>query len=307
MSSGLTLIMTLVVKDEVDIIGANIKYHLARGVDRIIITDNGSTDGTLDVINPYVADDVVELLHEPAGEFKQSEWVSRMAEIAYHKYGADWVIHSDTDEFWWPESNNLKSLLADVPEKIGGLYALRYDFLPPLNSPSHFYDDMTMRETSSKNFYGRPLPPKVVHRGSHGVRVLSGNHDIDSEHLGSMKKSDDISVFHFPMRSYEQYERKVIKGGESYKKTFKCSRCVFAAKIWPVIKRFLPCHLRRVLWPSHEFIGPFWFRLYEIYEKGLLRDYYNKLCIDGKDLEREIELGNITIDKRFMEFMHNLK
>ena len=36
------LVMTLVVRDEVDIIRQNIDFHLARGVDYLIAVDNGS-------------------------------------------------------------------------------------------------------------------------------------------------------------------------------------------------------------------------------------------------------------------------
>ena len=41
------LILTLLVKNEADIILDNIFFHYAKGVDMIIITDNGSKDGTL--------------------------------------------------------------------------------------------------------------------------------------------------------------------------------------------------------------------------------------------------------------------
>jgi len=40
------LIMTLLVRDEEDIIQENIEYHLARGIDFIIATDNLSVDST---------------------------------------------------------------------------------------------------------------------------------------------------------------------------------------------------------------------------------------------------------------------
>jgi hypothetical protein len=40
------LVLTLLVRDEEDVIATNIAYHLSRGVDHIIVSDNCSLDGT---------------------------------------------------------------------------------------------------------------------------------------------------------------------------------------------------------------------------------------------------------------------
>ena len=42
------LVMTLLVRDEEDILDANLRFHLDRGVDLVLVTDNGSVDGTAD-------------------------------------------------------------------------------------------------------------------------------------------------------------------------------------------------------------------------------------------------------------------
>jgi hypothetical protein len=36
------LVMTLLVRDEQDILADNLDFHLAQGVDEVIVTDNGS-------------------------------------------------------------------------------------------------------------------------------------------------------------------------------------------------------------------------------------------------------------------------
>ena len=34
-----------------------------------------------------------------------------MGRLAATEFGADWVIHSDADEFWWPRGESLKDVL----------------------------------------------------------------------------------------------------------------------------------------------------------------------------------------------------
>ena len=46
-------VVTLMVRDEVDIIAAFVEHHLAQGADLIIVTDNGSVDGTTEVLQRY--------------------------------------------------------------------------------------------------------------------------------------------------------------------------------------------------------------------------------------------------------------
>ena len=68
----------------------------------MIVTDHASSDGTEDVLARYERDGRVRVLREPDGPFRQREWVTRMARLAATEHGADWVINSDVDEFWWP-------------------------------------------------------------------------------------------------------------------------------------------------------------------------------------------------------------
>ena len=45
-SADARLVMALKVRDEGDILEANLRFHHALGVDHFVVTDNGSTDET---------------------------------------------------------------------------------------------------------------------------------------------------------------------------------------------------------------------------------------------------------------------
>src|SRR5205809_5455366 len=110
------LVMTLLVRDEADIVDENIAFHLAVGVDFVIAADNASTDGTTEILEKYARNGHLHRisLQDP---FSQIEVVTQMARLAATDFGAEWVINSDADEFWWPRIGTLKELLGAVPPR----------------------------------------------------------------------------------------------------------------------------------------------------------------------------------------------
>jgi hypothetical protein len=84
------LVMTLLVRDEDDIVAANIDYHLSRGVDFIIATDNLSVDGTPGILERYPRQGRLHAIRETSDDYAQHAWVTRMARMAATDFGADW-------------------------------------------------------------------------------------------------------------------------------------------------------------------------------------------------------------------------
>jgi Glycosyl transferase family 2 len=209
------LVLTVSARDEEDVIEANLLYHLNQGVDFVIATDNGSRDGTAEVFERFERDGVLRLLREPSREWNQSDWSTRMARLASSEHGADWVIHTDADEFWWPRQGSLKEVLRAVPPGYGALKAPRLNFVPTRDEANPFWERMTLLEMQSLKWWDEgarrgPVSPKMAHRASTSVVVGHGNHDVrpkrDFERVPGWQP---ILLFHYPLRSYGQFERKV--------------------------------------------------------------------------------------------------
>ena len=200
------LILTLLVRDEGDIVDANIAYHLNRGVDFVVATDNNSVDGTLEILEEYRRMGYLHLIREPGEDYAQSAWVTRMARLAADEHGADWIIHGDADEFWWPHRGTLKDIFASIPERFGVLRAHRFDFIPRPEEEGFFADRMTVR-------VGLPDKTQVAHRPDPSVVVGQGNHRLDETLLESAPTLYAVDVLHFPLRSYAQFEEKIARVG----------------------------------------------------------------------------------------------
>jgi len=225
MHDTLQLVMTLLVRDEQDILADNIEFHRARGVDHFIITDNKSVDETPAIIKDYVKRGWATAIHEPADDYDQSAWVTRMARLAACELGADWIINSDADEFWMPWSGSLKDCYAAIPGDVGVVLSARHDFVIATDLDGAWHHRMIYRKAVSLNHIGRPLPPKVAHRAGADVVVLQGNHSVTGLE-GREVGSDNPQILHFPIRSKAQFENKIINGGAAYQRNTKLPKTV---------------------------------------------------------------------------------
>ena len=116
------LVQTLVVRDEVDIVEDQLDYHLEAGVDFVIASDHGSTDGTTEILERYAREGHL-LRIGVEGEMRDGPWRTHMARLAATEYGADWVINTDADEFWMPRGGTLREVLDSVPTTHGVVFA----------------------------------------------------------------------------------------------------------------------------------------------------------------------------------------
>lgn len=249
------IIGTLLVRDEEEILEECILHHLNNGVDLFIATDNNSTDSTRDILNKYVK----EIILEPNLNYEQGKWVTRMAQMCCD-YKPDWIVHIDADEFWY----GLPTIY-EISKEFGVVFLPNhyYDHIPTDNYTSRksmpFYEK-TIRTPTNKNgirLIHRPSKNVIVHQGNHGVDKVPGK----KFHL----LNDSICMHHYSIRTYQQYEKKIIAGGQAYE-----------------------------LYPGNKSHGIHWRNNYELYKQGKLRDVYDKLTMD-KEKYKKITNGEICI------------
>ena len=146
---------------------------------------------------------------------RQDEWVTRMARLAATEHGADWVINSDADEFWWP-----RGLAEGRPRDGAGTVRRRRGcwrhFLPAPTTDGFFAERMTVRLAAPAHpgdketiFHAHQ---KVAHRAHAEVEIEAGNHNAEAAGLEPLRAWHPLEVLHFSFRSVAQLERKAPRG-----------------------------------------------------------------------------------------------
>jgi Glycosyl transferase family 2 len=271
------LVMTLLVRDEEDIVDAQIAFHLDAGVDFVVATDNRSEDRTTEILERYARDGYLHLIREPGDDLRQSEWVTRMARLAATEFGADWILNTDADEFWWPRGGDFRALFDAVPERYGVVRGAWRNFVPRPDDERFFADRMTVR-LCDPSFHPHPLSIhfKSAHRGVADVRIGRGNHEAFGQGLVALRGWYPIEILHFPVRSLEHCRRKYVTQFVALERN---------------AEKGIPGHMA----DAHR-----------AYRDGMLDDFYAPLVVDDAALERGIERGELAIDNRLRDRLARL-
>ncbi|SFH82266.1 glycosyltransferase family 2 protein [Albimonas pacifica] len=212
----MTLVMTILARDEGDILRENLLFHLDAGVDHVIVTDNLSVDETPDIIDEFARQGVVTPLRETGDDFRQGEWVTRMARMAAARFRADWVINSDADEFWIPRAGgSLAQALGALPFWRSTAQGWHADFVCIEDPALPFHERMLWRKRVTTIPHDIPAPPKYAHRGARRITVVDGAHAVHGGRPGRVAENV-LDILHFTLRSRERYMRKIRRGGEAF-------------------------------------------------------------------------------------------
>lgn len=272
----MNVVMTILVRDEADVIDAQIAYHLEAGVDFVIATDHESVDGTTEILERYAREGHLLRLEE-RGKIDEVLWRSRMARIAAREYEADWVINTDADEFWLSSTGTIRDVLAEVPEYYGVVGGVICHVVPRPDDGAPFFERMTARLVQHAPINDPTSPwrpsPKVVHRGDPDVTVLHAGYWIEKTgRLEQLPGWRPFDVLHFPCRSLEQWARKTARRGHA---------------------------------DSDAPLGQYVKGL-QAQERGRIEDLYETLVVDDEALREGIDTGYLVIDARLRDALRRL-
>jgi hypothetical protein len=276
------LVMTLLAHDEADVVDAQVAFHLNAGVDLVIATDHRSSDETTEILERYAREGHVLLIREQREEFLESEFITRMARLAAREHGADWVINSAADEFWWPQGGDLKSVLALIPSRYSVVQAVIRNFVPRPDDRGFFSERMTVRLTMQAPINDPASPwrsySKMIHRGDASVTVGRGGHHVAFEgSVVPLRGWYPVEVLHFGVRSVAQCAKKAA----SMQRAF-----------------------------SSRGSGPgtgYHASAYRALAEGRVDDYYAALALDDDDVARGIADGTLTVDTRLRDVVRALR
>ena len=280
------LVMTLLVRNEDDIIRENIEYHIKHGVDFIIATDNGSIDKTREILEEYEKKGCLFLIDEPLQDNSQAGWVNKMGEIALNKYKADYIIHCDADEFWFAKSGNLKKEISQSKKDVL-IVNVKNVLLNNKNGEECFPSDALylvinplttenlQEDSKNENLYIFNYPSKLFSKTSKGYQyVTKGNHALAYKNANIKKgNSEDVIIYHFPVRNKERFINKVINSGSAT----ESNKDLHPSLSW---------HIRR------------W---YEAYKNGTINIEYEKLLM-SKDRAIDLIDDGVLEEFDFIKF-----
>lgn len=223
------IVMTLLVKNEIEIVEANVRTHAMLGVEAFAVMDNGSSDGTREKLSELADEFEIIVIDRPDQTYRQAQWMSELAFVARDRLKADWVISNDADEFWIPdEGKSLHGLLSGKKNPVLTVgrsnmilteEALRegyrfFDARFRVENPVYYGNHV---ESDNANILLTKIAPKTIVNPHGLIRMKGGNHR--ALHVGNfadytrpydrIKHIEGLRVYHYPIRTYQGFEANI--------------------------------------------------------------------------------------------------
>lgn len=203
-----------------------IEWHRQHGVDRFYIYDNESTDGTREILEPYVRQGFVEYIYWP-GYRKQLAAYDDC--LKRHRYSSRWIAFIDLDEFIVPVKD---SSISDFLRRFESFAAIEINWLCYGSGGQKERRDGTVMERFKfhsasdhplNRFVKSIVNPLRVYNmiGCHEAARISGSaadshgQAINRHFKEREAQHDVIRINHYAVRSYEEFQDKRLRGRAS--------------------------------------------------------------------------------------------
>lgn len=206
------------VKDEEDVIESFVRYNM-NILDGMVISDNGSTDDTLDILYKLKKEGYNIDIIEDDQPFREQDTKNRLLKYTVNKYKPDIIFPLDADEFIATTKGcNPREIIEELQHDRIYLYNMEHYVLTSDDiSDNQFIPDRIthIRKLSSNyNYYKKCFIPIEVFNKSEMILAMGG-HDADYVNGEEIKKEklNDLFLAHYPVRSVAQYTNKAINHG----------------------------------------------------------------------------------------------
>lgn len=213
----------LVVRDGADLIRANVLHHLGLGLERLLVLDNGSGDGTQDHLRRLARTLPIELEID-GGPFEHAEFINRLADRA-RTAGADWLLPIDADEFFVPaeplpgllgrsDAGALRIEVVNFVQRHRRRTPSARTLLTMDHRPAHTIPQPEARYHVAAGEWSMvevAWQPKVVVRAAGRAWIQIGSHGVDDP-PGPVEATDRIVCLHAPLRDRSRIEARVEHG-----------------------------------------------------------------------------------------------
>jgi hypothetical protein len=213
----------VVARDAVATIRVCVLHHLGLGLERVLVLDNGSSDGTSRVLRRLQRRVPLTVMCDP-GPFDQEELTAGLVDEA-RRSGASWIVPIDADELWWSR-RPLRELLGDAPADV--LRCRHVNFVQGRGVrraspralltmthravPRGDYASRTRLVTEGRIALVERVPPaKHVYRALDGLRITAGSHGFTGV-PATVADCPDLECLHAPLIAREALAARVEHG-----------------------------------------------------------------------------------------------
>jgi len=276
--------------DQGDILQDFLDWHLDLGVDLILAMDHGSTDGSTELLDRYAKTKPVVWFPVSERDIRKYSPADELAALARDRYGADWIIHCDVDEFLSTSGVPLREVLARADDEGLSLISLpRRTMTGPVMKPGDKATDVltlridkTVTPTPEQQVsWELPAPFAFLDVGDHLiVRASAFERYGAGAHVGTVTSGksgtlDGVYIMHYAMRGFETLEKKVANTAS-----------------WLAVNNHLAPGM---CWH--------WRRWIDLSERGLLRKDYEDQFVTPARAAELVRDGICTVDRTVADWL----